>query len=698
MSLDDARIAQFMGSRGTVTVKEPAARAWNGVKEPDVFAEPPPLGEGRDIGLDFETNGTDWRRGHRPGGAALRRSDGTCFYLAWGHRGGGNNISRENAVAYLRESLKDRRITNHTTGFEVHMSRELGVDLEELGCEVSDVAHWAAHVDDQRKRFSLEELCLAYLPEDERKVKIVDGVILDPSRMMDYPASLVGVRAIADVRQVGKLMPILWKMMDDMGLQRVRALEDEVIFAATEMEKNAAPLDIEKLGRWVRESEEELDAIKKEVAIEIGRGFQETLFDGGRSDVSFLNPDSRNDMAKLFNKLGLEMEYTAPSAANPNGLPSFTAEILSRYAHVPVIGKIIRQGKLLDLRSKFLLPYWESAKDDGLLKFRLHQCRYSDDAKGEGGTKRGRFSSSDVNIQQVLKTKKQKKAYGDRYIVRELFVGGEDGHGQRYAIVEADARQIEYRIFASYEGSPKTIQAYKDNPLLDFHDFTTEEIKVYKPELDRDGGKTCNFLTVYGGGLPKLALALGFISAGQFRALNKEFENERWGVPRTHPLLARALEVKKIYDRVLPGVRPLAKEASKLALERGYVKDILGRRATFPGGFGTHAALNAVIQPSAAEIMKMKLVEVHRVRKAIGFVPRMTIHDSIFGDRLYKETSRFLAEILDRQSIKLKVPILWDVNIGGNWGETVSAAREADDPYVAKFNDGTRFRILELPT
>lgn len=644
-----------------------------GSREPDILCDPPRLSDlpcnaqgVQEIELDFETNGVLWHKGHRPGGCGVGLPDGSTYYLAWGHKGGGNNISEEGAKAWFRDQIAGKRITNISTGFEVHMAREWGIDLEDLGCTVSDVAHWAALIDDHRRKFSLEALCLDFLPESERKVISVNGFALNPARMMDYPASIVAVRAEADVRQVGLLKKVLWPKLDTMDLQRVRALEDEVIFAACEMEHNAAPIDVEKLELWVKQSEEALDKIRREVSRAVGRPVQEGLFNGGR-EAGFLNPDSSKDMEALFQKLGLPIARTGASDRAPNGRPSFTKDVLAGIDH-PTIKLIVKQSRLLDLRSKYLLPYAEAVKrDNGLLRFRLHQCRGD-----EYGTARGRFSSSDKNIQQVMKPSKQRALYGDEFIIRELFVPGPDA-----LLVSSDAAAVEYRIFASLAGTPSVLEAYRKNPKLKFHDLTLGMLQKYKPDLDYDRGKTLNFLVIYGGGIAKLALELKHITFAQFSALSKEFKGVPYGIPRSHPLLSKTLEIKYVYDRALPEVGPLSKRVRDGAINLGYVIDALGRRATFPGGFGVHGALNAIIQPTAAEVNKLKVVRLHKARKQLGLVPRMTVHDEWIGDCPSLESLKALDAILNDQSSyaefrpKLRVPLLWDSKWGMNWANVM---------------------------
>jgi len=129
------------------------------------------------------------------------------------------------------------------------------------------------------------------------------------------------------------------------------------------------------------------------------------------------------------------------------------------------------------------------------------------------------------------------------------------------------------------------------------------------------------------------------------------------------------------------------------------VVDVLGRRATFPDGYGAHAALNAVIQPSAAEVMKTKMVEVHAERKRLGLVPRLTLHDEWLGGCRDIEAARGLGKILNRQTFERfkNIPILWDVRVGKTWATCTSeleaefeASKKKDsDEFLGMGADGT---------
>lgn len=619
---------------------------------------PLPQMKGRkEIFIDFETTGLKWWDRDEVCGMAYYFADGECGYVPLRHRLG-PNVDLGAWRYWATNELVDVTLTNHTTKFEVHNFRKEGIDLEAQRVHVSDVSHYAALLDDQRKKFSQEVLCEEYLT-DEQKVKVIDGVAINPSKMAEYHSGLIAVRGIADVRQVYKLKQAMWPLLDKEDLQRVRQLEDEVIYPTAEMEWNGALIDIEKLNRWVTECKTKLEGLLWDIYRETGLRF---------------NPDSNTDWTKLFQHLNLEI-----FARTARGRASYTAEVLKQIEH-PLVKKGLRAGQLADILSKYLLKYQKTVGSDGILRFALHQLRWSGDDKDktadEAGTGSGRFSSSAIklpdgtevggNIQQVFSVKKQMAETGADFIIRELFISATGIVGS------ADAKQIEYRVFADYARTPSVLEAYRKDPNLSFHDLVHGMLLPFKPDLEYKPLKNLNFAKIYGAGLAKICLMLGFINSTQFAELNNEYQGR---IPRNHPLLSRGLEVDEIYRRELPEVQPLLTKASNLALERGFVKTLMGRRIRFPGATKEerakqrpHKALNGVIQGGAADIMKTKMVELHKVRKEIGFLPRFTVHDQVVGDNKNEETGVLLQQVLDRQAFQeMVVPILWDVKTGKNW-------------------------------
>ncbi len=619
--------------------------------------EPPDLPDGDRLIVNFETTGLDWRGGAKPLAVAVHQpASGRSWYLPFGHRGP-RNLDEEQVKRWAKEQLRNRRIDNANTKFELHMGRSWGVDLDEAGCTFGDVQHYAALLDDARYEVNLDSLIKTELGEQPM-------ARLDESRMAEWRSQDAAPRAMYGVEAVERVLKTFRPRLAEEGLEEVAALEDAVIPAVVEMEHNGAPIDVDKCVAWQRETYAEIDELHRQIATAIGRKLQEALFEGGRRDSGYLNAHSGKQMVELYEKLGIEPERGAPTEAHPDGNPRFDSEALELHEDHPVIALIIRQKRLEDLDSKYFKPYLKRIDSNGILPYQLHQTRGD-----EKGTRRGRFSASDVNIQQVMKAKKQAEKYGAGRIIRELFL---PARGRLF--VSCDAAQIEYRIFAHLAKNPDILKAYaNEDPTdpktwLNFHKKSEAMVCSLGKFIDYDKAKTLSFLTIYGGGLAKLALQLKFITKKQHADLTREYKDKKYGVPRDHPLLRETLKIKKAYEKAIPEVGPLSKQARELAAERGWVKDFLGRRARFPGGKGAHGALNAVIQPGAAEVMKKKIVAVHKMRHAIGVTPRMTIHDDWLGDCDGQESARQLGLLMNEQEYEFRVKILWDVKASWrNW-------------------------------
>lgn len=702
------------GNRRTYQAMLDSVKDWQ-------LPELPELSRFDEVIIDLETTGLRWWDDDRMIGAAIWTPDGQRRYLPIRHKLGPNHAP-EKFFDWCRHELRGKRVVNIRTKFDLHMFRADGINLEDQGCTFGDVAHYAALLDDHRTRFNQEALVQAFLGSDAGKVRRVGAFELDPTKFAEYPAGLVAARAEDDVLQVSLLQAAMWPRLEAEGLHTVRALEDSVIPVVVEMEHNGAPLDVEKLERWCFESARDLDYIR--LAIKKATG------------ISFEKFTNRDAAVRLFHHLHIPVTLDPDEPYTEGGKPrfSFADAVLKPIKH-PLI-RAYRAGLQLEsLRSKFLLKYQRSVARDGILRYELHQLPYQDDSEGTGGAVSGRFSSAapsrdeGANIQQVFGVDIQKKfrSFTKKYLVKELFIPGDP----KAQYVNADASQLQFRIFGHYADDEKLERAYdhdrnwreidalavklkaegvpkkkwpKEALLTDFHDVVGEIIlKFAHKVLIRTHVKNVNFAQVFGAGIPKMATQLE-VPADQIPSREEWAEASKNRT--THlvggPLFQEVVALSATYHEMFPSVKPLLAMAAHLAMphhregsqregqnfdargcskacreferngihHRGFVRTFLGRRARFNFD-GKHSrfysALNRVIQGTEADDIKLTLVEVHKQRKRLGLVERFTVHDAVAGD-LHGDP-RALKEVLNTQVLDFKVPILWDVAVGKNWAE-----------------------------
>lgn len=250
----------------------------------------------------------------------------------------------------------------------------------------------------------------------------------------------------------------------------------------------------------------------------------------------------------------------------------------------------------------------------------------------ETGISTGRLSSSGPNLQQIPTRTEEGK------LLRELFVP-EPGR----VLIDADYSQIEYRLLAHFTKEPVLVEAFKNGK--DVHEETGRLLGV-----DRDTGKTLNFAAIYGAQAAKIART----------AKITEEEAKRF------------LET---YWRKLPSVtawiRRVKYEASKkkgvfTLMKRWVPIDGFDSRKKYDRWGAERKAVNYLIQGSAAEIMKMAMIELRKK----GFLPLLTVHDELLfeadgqGDYLEEERIKQIMESV----VTLDVPLVAEVGIGGNWG------------------------------
>jgi DNA polymerase-1 len=261
----------------------------------------------------------------------------------------------------------------------------------------------------------------------------------------------------------------------------------------------------------------------------------------------------------------------------------------------------------------------------------------------------GRLSSNNPNLQNIpIRTERGRE-------VRKAFIPRDDQH----ILVSADYSQIELRIIAEISKDPNMRAAFVQN--LDIH--TATAANVYGVALDevdstmRRNAKAVNFGIIYGQSAFGLSQSLG--------------------IPRKE-----AADIIEQYFIQFPGIKNYMADTMNFARENGYVCTLMGRRRYLRDinsanqtvrGFAERNAINAPIQGSAADMIKIAMINIHRELKAQNMDARMTmqVHDELVFDVPHHEVEKIKPIIAHhmKNAIKTEVPIMVEIGTGLNWLE-----------------------------
>lgn len=306
----------------------------------------------------------------------------------------------------------------------------------------------------------------------------------------------------------------------------------------------------------------------------------------------------------------------------------------------PIVERILTYREVCKLKSTYVdsLPSLINPKTG-----RIHTCY------NQVVAVTGRLSSDNPNLQNIpIRTERGRE-------VRKAFVPRDENH----VLLSADYSQIELRIIAELSKDDGMIEAFRSGQ--DIH--TTTAAKVYGVGLDevtremRSSAKMVNFGIIYG--ISAFGLA------------------ERLNIPRKE-----AANIIQQYFIKYPGIKDYMDQSIERARERGYVETIMGRRRYLRDinssnatvrGFAERNAINAPIQGSAADMIKIAMINIHKDFKERNFRSKMLlqVHDELVFDA-HKDELDIIKPIIEermKNAIPMSVPIEVGMGAGGNWLE-----------------------------
>lgn len=549
-------------------------------------------------------------------------SETKTFYIPLGHSSIENQLREEDVINTFKPVFEDEKIkkTTHGAKSEYNVLRCLGIETKGI---IFDTM-LASYVKDTNRNHeldiqALENLDHAITPfapfEREKKKKL---------KFEDANFDAVLNFASEEVAIIIELTKFWSKNLDENELKFVYDIEVPLTFVLADMEYDGVSIDEKYLNDLTAFMNAELAKIEGKVYELAG--------------VPFNINSPRQVGETLFDKMGIKSRKKRGKATY-----STSAAVLEELAEDYEIAKLILDyRKYSKLKSTYTeaLPALIERKDN-----RIHTTY------NQTVTATGRLSSSNPNLQNIP----VRTAEGNK--IRNAFAPKDK---ENYLILSADYSQIELRLLAHITEDKHLSEAF--NSGIDVHTLTASkvfEVPVEKVTKEmRYKAKAVNFGIIYGQSKYGLAKALGISNKEAEEFISKYFAT---------------------YPRVKAYMEGTILEAEK----KGYVETIFGRKRYLETElassnamireFGKRAAINQPMQGTAADLMKIAMIEFSKKLKENNLKSKMIIqvHDELVVEVLKSELDEVTKLVKEAMELNqpLSVPLVVDVNVGESWKE-----------------------------
>jgi DNA polymerase-1 len=553
-------------------------------------------------------------------GISLSAKEATGYYIAV--KGAGDVLDEMTLRECLGPLLADASIKKcgQNLKYDINALRNFGLQLNGIAFDTM-VASYV--IDSSRLSHGMDALAADLL--GLRPIPITDliGKGAKQISFADVPLNRAAHYAAEDADVTLRLAHILEPQLRALGKETedlFYRVEMPLVQVLADMEYHGVMIDTRLLKTLSVQLESKLFDLQGKIKAAAGQDF---------------NPDSPKQLAEvLFKHLGL------PVIKKTKTGPSTDITVLEKLAdkhEVPAL--VVEYRSLNKIKNTYLdtLSELPSAKT-GRVHAHFNQTV----------AETGRLSSSDPNLQNIpIKTEIGRE-------IRRAFVAA-----PQHVLISADYSQIELRVLAHYCGEAALMEAFATN--RDVHRLVAAELNgvaedQVTPEM-RAVAKTVNFGIIYG--------QTGF---GLSQVLK---------IPQD-----QANQYVAAYRRRFPAIEAFTHECIMQASTSGFVTTILGRRRLIPDinspiqsrrQFGQRAALNSVIQGSAADLIKLAMVHLHQKLepRTTDIRMLMQIHDELVFEcksTLAEEMSTVIKSEME-SAIQLKVPLRVDIGAGLNWLE-----------------------------
>jgi len=542
-----------------------------------------------EVGFDIETDGLRWWGGCAPVGLGFGVvGDGEIrtWYVPQAEE---EQVPRELAVLLDDSSVAK---IGANIRFDVHFMRAQGVQVHNL----DDVQVLARLVRTGFQRVALDKLIAAEFDSIHRswealivygrkqKLGITHSVVPEGA-YRKVPSEILGLYCGEDVYWT----LLLWKryqaeLEKDPRLKLLyERVERPLVEVVTDMEEVGIRVDRAYLAKL----KEKLAALKDHL--------QAQVFDtaGKVFDI-----DSVQQTGAVLKEHGVQPEMRRRKKNEVIETPSMDKRVLEKRADVPIVDMVLRYRAVRQLLSTFVEAILERATPDG----RLYTSIRQEAARTE------RLSAADPNLMNLPRADKEddfRREYSIRRAVLPL--------SKESILLSIDFDQIELRLLAHFSKEPAMLEAYRTG--VDLHGLTASKLyqkaitDVTKPE--RTIGKKFNFAQTYGAGKEALA------------------EQCRIHISEVYDLLAS-------YDEAFPGISAFKHSVEVAARRHGGIRNPFGRWRELPLN-QCYRAVNTLIQGTAADLLKIALLRLHRFLRGKKSKMLFPVHDEVVVDYRFED-------------------------------------------------------------
>lgn len=553
------------------------------------------------------------------------------YYVPVRGPAGDRVLDPQQTLETLRPILENPNIRKigQNLKYDLIVLRNVGVTLAGLAFDTMIASYL---LDAGGRSHNLDDLAQKYLNHTTIKIDQLIGKGKDQKRMDEVPVAQVATYAAEDADIPLRMQPILAERLEELELTTLNeTVEVPLIEVLAELEFNGVRVDAARLGELSQRYGERLAELEREIEELAGHP---------------LNIASPKQLAQvLFQELGL------PVVKKTKTGPSTDADVLEQLADShPLPKKIVEYRQYSKLKNTYVdaLPTMIHPATG-----RVH-CSFNQVVAATG-----RLSSSEPNLQNIpIRTDEGRE-------IRSAFVAGDPG----WKLLTADYSQIELRILAHYSQDPSMCAAFDRDE--DIHTLVASQVFGLPlsevTSAQRRSAKAVNFGVIYGQSPFGLAKGLGISQDEAAKFIDGYFATYR-GVAEfmVHTLdeCRRQGYVTTMLGRrrAIQGVRPI----DQLSL-------LTDRPSRRPLTLPERTAVNSVIQGSAADMIKLAMLSIHRRLRGEKLQAKMLlqIHDELVFETPTDEIDRLGQLVREEMSsvLPLRVPLKVDVKFGDNWAE-----------------------------